>query len=327
MEDRGVLGSLVDRAVIRIGALIILIWKWRASLWFRREHGRLPQLCPPAGFNDKVFWRKIVDRNPLFVVLNDKIAVRDWVRRQAPGLQLTRLLWTGADPEALPATLLGQPVMIKHNASSGFNIHYDGQAPRRDDMVATLKAWMARTYGTRLSEWAYGQVTPAILVEEMLGYDDGGAPDNINVHASRGAVLFASVYRGDKRGRREIGFFDDSGTRLAMQMMDEVDPLPQDWVPSETLFKALEGARALSRDVDYARCDFMATEADIWFNEMTTYTASGHLKLDNPALLDRLTVGWDLRQSWFLTTPQAGLREIYRKAMVRVMDRCQAVSQ
>ena len=236
-------------------------------------------------------------------------------------VRIWTIYWQGTDPGQIPDAALARPAMIKGNHGSGFNLAYDGVSPGREEIEATLARFLSSTFGVELCEWAYALVPPVGFVEARLAKADGSAPDNLNVHCANGAVLFASIYRGDKTRRREIGFFDAEGLRLGFRMTQGADPLPQDFVPGESFHEAVARARVLSAEIDYARVDFMATEGGIWFNEITTYTASGHVRFDRPELVDARTQAWDLRRSWFVSTPQKGLREVYRRALARVLAR------
>jgi len=53
--------------------------------------GAWPDLDHPAGFNEKILRKMLDDRRPLLTLFSDKLRVRDYVRRVAPGLALPTL--------------------------------------------------------------------------------------------------------------------------------------------------------------------------------------------------------------------------------------------
>ena len=57
-----VIGRLPDYAAINV-------------MYFR-SFRRLPNLRDPRTFNEKIAWRKLYQRNPLFPVFSDKVAVK-----------------------------------------------------------------------------------------------------------------------------------------------------------------------------------------------------------------------------------------------------------
>ncbi|WP_127114427.1 ATP-grasp fold amidoligase family protein [Shimia sediminis] len=309
-----------DLGLLQSVAVGIMLRHWYATGLYWYNHRKLPRIAVPKTFNDKIFWRKIVDRNPMFVTFNDKVKVRDWVKDVMPELPQTEMLWHGPDPKSIPDDALHARAMFKANHGCGWNKIYDPQTMSREDVVTMLEQWLQETFGGKLSEWAYAQIPPQGLIEEMLSYPDGAPPDNLNVHSSDGKVLFVGLYKGSKQTRREIGFFDGEARRLPISV-GQTAPLREDYQPSPALLKALETAKVLSKGFDYVRCDFMGTDQDIWYNEITTYTGSGHLKFSDPELIGEIQQDWDLRKSWFLSTPQGGFKEIYRKALLRELTR------
>ena len=298
-----------DIVLLQIVALGLLLRNWYATGLFWHNHRKLPRIAVPRTFNDKIVWRKYVDRNPMFVTFNDKVRVRDWVKERAPQLALTKFLWHGTDPKTIPDEALSARVMVKANHGCGYNMFYDPATTSREEVEAQLTKWMGEVFGRKLGERAYALIPPQGLVEEMLSYPDGAPPDNLNVHSSDGKVLFVGLYKGSKQTRRQIGFFDGDARRLPMEV-GQTPPLPQDFEPTPALLKAIETAELLSKGVDYARCDFMGTDEQVWFNEITTYTGSGNIKFSNPELVGEIQKNWDLRKSWFLSTPQKGFAEV-----------------
>ncbi|RVD31462.1 hypothetical protein EN742_34120, partial [Mesorhizobium sp. M4A.F.Ca.ET.020.02.1.1] len=69
---------------------------------FVRRLGYLPNPAAPTRYHERMLWRKIIDRNPLFVTLTDKLAAKDYIRRVCPQVQSPRTLWSGRDPDAIP---------------------------------------------------------------------------------------------------------------------------------------------------------------------------------------------------------------------------------
>jgi hypothetical protein len=58
---------------------------------------------------------------------------------------------------------------------------------------------------------------------------------------------------------------------------------------------------------------------EIFFSEFTVYPLSGRGG-SNRHLRDLRNAGWDIRRSWFLSTPQTGWKGIYAAALRRWLD-------
>jgi hypothetical protein len=317
------LTRILDRLALFEGTIRAYLENRRAVVLFREAHGRRPYLAPPISLNDNYHWRKFFDHDPIWVTFNDKLAVKDWVRGRMPELPVAELLWQGEDPADLPETLLHQAVVIKASHGCGFNILHDGSAPDMDAIRATLGQWLATTYGKDQGEWAYGHIPRRVFVERRITCRDGGSPEMLNVHVIGGAVAFAALLRNSGDGTRQLGFLTETGERLPLQQHwgPGTTPLPDDWQPPPSFFRAIEAARTLGQGLDCIRCDIMCCDHDIWFGEMTTYSSSGRQMFSDRALADRLFAGWDIRNTWFMRTAQSGWRERYRRALARRMAR------
>src|SRR5690606_22796662 len=86
---------------------------WCAGLWLalrhpvmmvrhRRKMGSWPNPGHPHSYSDKMMWRKLLDRNPLFVTATDKLAAKDYIAARTPGLPQPQVLWTGRSAAEIP---------------------------------------------------------------------------------------------------------------------------------------------------------------------------------------------------------------------------------
>jgi hypothetical protein len=133
-------------AAWRIAALLRhprLHWK------YLRRTRRVPDLAWPCRFSERMLWRKLFDRNPLFVTFADRLAAKAWLGDAAPGLPTARVLRVGQDPAGLPDALLRPGVALKCSHGSDTNILCRDAAPPRDEAVARLRRWLARDGAVR----------------------------------------------------------------------------------------------------------------------------------------------------------------------------------
>ena len=101
---------------------------FRNTSKYYRTYGRLPNYVAPVLFSEKIQWRKLFDRNPLFPMFCDKLAARDYVRDKAPSLRLPEIFWTGSDPAAIPKKQLPDRYVVKPNHRSNCNFFVRSQA-------------------------------------------------------------------------------------------------------------------------------------------------------------------------------------------------------
>jgi hypothetical protein len=83
-------------------ATLFALWRTASLLRHPRLHGkflrrmrRVPDVALPRDYTDRMLWRKLFDRNPLFVTFADKLATKDWVAARCPDLPMPATLWAG----------------------------------------------------------------------------------------------------------------------------------------------------------------------------------------------------------------------------------------
>lgn len=134
-----------------------------------RAHGRLPNYAEPHSFNEKVQWRKLFDRNPLFLCFADKLAVRAYVSWRTPTVKFPQILWNGPDPEAIPYADLPEAFVIKPNHRSGDSLFIRSRTELdRERIATTCRRWLTLPYGRSRREWANQGLEKQLIVEELL---------------------------------------------------------------------------------------------------------------------------------------------------------------
>ncbi|MCX5567567.1 ATP-grasp fold amidoligase family protein [Kaistia nematophila] len=289
----------------------------KATRAFRAEIGALPQILLPVSYSDKMFWRRVFDRNPAFVAHCDKLATKRLFVQQ--DVAVAELLWSGTDPAALPDALRHGDVVVKMNAACDRNWFFRHRDEDSAAFEATCRGWLEQTFGVDALEWAYGAAPKRLLAERVLADDPRGI-DEIKVHLFSGEVFYALIYRGEKTPDGRSGIFDRDGRRLrvtnSVVAKDPGRALPAGYRVPDCFGRAIEVARRLAADTDYLRVDFMVVDGKLHGGEITPYPSAGLMTNSDPAVLAQMGRSWDLRRSWFLRTPQTGWRALYQ-AMLR----------
>lgn len=292
---------------------------------FVRRIGRLPNISEPKTFHEKMLWRKIFDHDPRFVTFCDKIECKNWVTTRCPDLPVAPLLWSGEDPQDIPSELLQRPVIIKASHGCNFNYWVDPNTVDRTALERTLHKWQTRQYGRRHGEWAYSQVPPRLLVEEHLGaYNDEPMLD-FTAESFGGKIVIFRVVTNEKLPGERAGIYDREGNKLNVTRLkpggEDKPPLPEDFtfpVPASVLTSYVE---RLAGDLDFMRVDFMWADGRLYACEMTAYPGSGYGRFVDTWVTDAFAELWDLRRSWFLSSPQPGWRGTYAAALLKALDR------
>ncbi len=298
---------------------------------FRREVGYYPNVALPRRYNEKMFWRKIFDHNPLFVTFSDKLATKDLLAQRCPDLDVAKVLWIGRDASKIPDDVLALPVVIKANHGSDMNVFHGNVGGQEPLPLDQINAWMERPFGEQKFEWAYTHAERKLFVEKFITTRQKGDLFDISVHAVDEQPLFIEVIRDNKTGKEQKGYFRPDGSRWkAIEKVWTGDgrntALPEGFNIPEIYQEALDHARVLSAGVDYARFDFLSNGDRLYGGEITIYPASGltpHAPFAN--YNKYLSEHWDLLKSWFLTSRQSWILQFYvsalRRCLVREMGR------
>ena len=160
-------------------------------------------------------WRKLFDLNPLYAVLSDKIAAREFVASRVGADLLSPLLWTGSTPEQIPFATLDPPYILKCNHGSGYNIIVSDRATL--DIAATrekLRSWLATNYGRFAHEPGYMPVRPQLLAEQMMLEPDGTPPLEFKIFVFDGKPRMIHTIIVDRARERFDAFHDCDWRRL-----------------------------------------------------------------------------------------------------------------
>lgn len=293
---------------------------------FRPAVGYDPQLAVPRRYHEKMMWRKVFDRNPLFVAFCDKLATKSYIASRIPGFPVPETLWVGTDFREIPPSILAERVVIKAAHGCSQNHFWDPRTADRGELALITDGWLHLTHGQGDLEWAYGPVAKRIFVERNVAPSGSVRPVDISIRCTDGRPILASVKTDNKTPAQKIGYFSLDGRRVFLEQGNDLGPawgvLPADYVPPRSLSRAVEAAARLSRGVDFARYDFMTDGCELYAGEIVVYPNSGLSRAGDESTGTPHTLvaaHWDLRKSWFLREPQPGRLGIYADLLHTVL--------
>lgn len=286
-----------------------------------------PEVAQPKTFAEKILWRKLFERNPVFAILSDKLAARPWMAARAPELRVARTLWAGDRAADIPNAVLAGGVMLKTNHGSASNIILKQAPADRREIETRMESWRALRLETLHGEWGYGLVPGKIFAEELLPNDDAEPLLDFNFFCCEGEVLFYVLTLGEKTPEEAVAFYRADGSRDFEA--DDLPDYPKRFLPRDYCLpakakEALNAAARISRGLDFLRIDIMLAGGQLYAAETTLYPCAGYGIYTRLALVQGAMEAWDLRKSWFLTTPQSGLKALYAGALKRSLARDRA---
>lgn len=271
-------------------------WIERIKEQYKDRTGHELNLEHPQRYTEKIQWRKLYDNNPLYSVLADKYAVREWVKEKIGEEHLIPLLGVWDRAEAIDFDRLPDSFVLKTNNACGTNIIVRNKRDiNRKLIIEQMNHWLAYPFWAKDGQFHYKDIPPKIIAEEFMqceGMDDltdykflcfHGKPHCCTVEVDR--------YHGHK------------------QLVYDSDWNPQGWRVNK--FEAYAGsmekpaqyenmlalAEKLSEGFAHVRVDLYLIQQKIYFGEMTFTPGRGY----NPIVPDEydflLGEQWNIEQN------------------------------
>ncbi len=232
----------------------------------------------PKTFNEKLQWLKLHDRNPEYIKMVDKYAVRDYIKEKIGEEYLIPLLgvWDSFDEidfDSLP----DQFVLKCNHDSGGLVICKDkskldiGEARRK--ITRSLKSnyyWHGR-------EWPYKNVKPRIIAEKYMSNNGDIETELTDYKFScfNGRVDNVMLCLERSTGDVKFRYFDKEWNLLRYDLQGKALPKGYTIPKPEKMDEMFELAGKLSDEFRYLRVDLYCSENKIYFGELTFFPQSG----------------------------------------------------
>ncbi|ELX8378425.1 ATP-grasp fold amidoligase family protein [Providencia vermicola] len=257
---------------------------------FRKKLNYTPNFNNPKSFNEKVNYRMLYDRNPLYTQLADKLAVREYVSRKIGEQYLVPILATYDDVNAIDIDKLPERFVLKCNHDSGSSIicvdkkRFDLQKAKDKLSFHLIKNLY---YITR--ERHYKDIQAQIICESYIDLFTNKnrklVPETCRIHCFAGKPTFVEIDYTDEFGNEFINIYD---TEWQLQPFTFGYPNMLEPVAEPALFQdMLRLAQRLVSPFDYCRADFLMSEETLYFSELTFAPNAGRTEIQ--------PLSWDFR--------------------------------
>ncbi|WP_106753418.1 ATP-grasp fold amidoligase family protein [Pannonibacter carbonis] len=258
-----------------------------------------PNIKNPKNFTEKIQYRKIHDRNPLYVKLADKIEVKNYIKQRVGADFAIPTLWAGTRLEDINWNDIPLPAVIKPNHTSGLGHFLHGNSDIEHLMRCDpVTDWLAIDHARYNREWAYSDIPRQAMIEPLL-MRDGGVPWDYRCFVFHGKVVLVSVdVREDNHGY--CANFSVDWSRLPFHDPHYFPPYKGDIPAPTALSTMVELAETVAGDLDFVRVDFYDTGDHLYIGELTLYPGGGFEAFE-PKEFDR----W-LGNHWTIRSTPAG---------------------
>ena len=256
----------------------VALWSDRRFLQrqYRKAFGFPPDLDDPKRWTEILTWMKLHDRDPLYTVCSDKIAVRKYVSERLGDDVLIPLLATGQGWSDIDYAALEEPFIIKTSHGSGGNrIVRDISEVDESELRRKLSRRLKRNHYHRWREWQYKDIKPRLLVERLLVDDDDRTPADYKFHCFNygDEIEVIILVVTDRNEDPRAAYFDESWSYLGYRLVHR----PPDTPPARPPFMAdlIATAKTLASEFAYVRVDLYWVDGQVYFGELTFTPASG----------------------------------------------------
>ena len=195
---------------------------------------------------------------------------RSFVVKANHGCGALVLVWEGAKRgERLP-TKLGRENWER------FSIHPDDLD--WESLLNLSDLWMTQNYYHgygRYPEWAYLNIDPRIIVEELVVTELGTIPTDYKFTMFHGKCDYIAVISGGHGQDRLVNLLDPEWNDWTAE--SNYKNYPKNLTKPKHLPEMLELAETLSAGIDFIRVDLYETSDGVKFGELTNYPSAGNL--------------------------------------------------
>ena len=221
---------------------------------------------------------RLYDRDPRYVQLVDKLAVRDWVRERVGEEVLVPLYGVWEKASDIQLDELPKQFVLKCNHECGYVV----LCKNRDQLdwpfvQAQLATRLKMNYYYRYLEWPYLNVTPRILAEELLEDEQGGEPLDYKFYCFDGEPHYLYIVK-DRHTKPIRAYFSTDWEPMPFYSPEFMKGPLMPALPRPTQFEQmLNIARKLSQGLRYCRVDLYEVREQVFFGEITLICGAGFL--------------------------------------------------
>ena len=252
------------------------------SLRYRFLMGSWINWKDPQTFSEKLQWLKLYNRKPVYTMMVDKYAVKEYVANIIGEEYIIPTLGVWDKPEDIDWASLPNKFVLKTThggGGGGVVICKDKAAFDKASAIAKLKESMASDIYSGLREWPYKDVPKRIIAEKFMAPEKSPAPNDLpdyKFFCFNGMVRFFKVDFG-RFVEHHANYYSPEGELLEFGEQGlEPDPNYPIELPNN-LGEMIALAEKLSANEPFLRVDLFNVNGNIYFGELTFYPASGML--------------------------------------------------
>lgn len=275
--------STIESVKLKISDKYAVGKQWKARRGYNLDWNNLKTLT------EKMQWLKVYERNSLYTILVDKVKVKEWLEQRFGNYAIIPNYGVYSSCEEINFSLLPNSFVLKCNHDSGsVYICYDKQSGIIYDkhmlpldfatVKKQLKKALENNFYYKHREWAYKNIRPRIICEQLLRCRNGKIPNDYKLFYINGVFQF--VYLSYARETiNDRCTFDKDWRRL-----------PFVWVEKEVYKEGINTSivecpksfddmikygEEIAKHFKFVRVDFYDVDGKMYFGEITPFHSAG----------------------------------------------------
>lgn len=232
----------------------------------------------PKRFTEKLQWLKLNYRRPELPLLADKFEVRSFVKERVGDHILIPMITLFDHPDQVTLDKLPASFALKATHGSGWNfIVRDKSEINEGKMRYKLGRYYVNNYYRESREWAYKEIPPRFICEELILDKKGQSPPDIKLFCFGGKVHYIQVDL-DRFTDHTRNMYDRNWNlqpfRITYRNASYEVPKPHN------LSEMIGVAEKLASGFPFVRVDLYDLDGKIYFGEMTFYPDAGFVMVE-----------------------------------------------
>lgn len=241
--------------------------------------GKKLNLKDPIGFNEKLQWIKLYDRNPFYTKLVDKYEVREFVKNRVGEEYLIPLIGVWDKFEDIEFETFPKQFVLKcTHDSGGLVICKNSKNFDYEYAKEKIKKCLKRDFYKLWREWPYKNVSHRIIAERFMEDYVSKELKDYKFYCFDGKVK-VMVINSDRQSSESTkgSYFDREFNYLDLQWgFEDAYVIPEKPEKYEEMVRIAE---KLSEGFIEVRVDLYLCNHKIYFGEMTFFDGSGFTKI------------------------------------------------
>lgn len=243
---------------------------------YKIKVGKTLNLSQPKTYTEKLQWLKLYDRKPEYTVMQDKLAVREYISSKIGSEYLIPLLGVWNDANEIDFDALPNQFVLKCNHDcASVVICKDKACLDINQTKIKLNTCLHKNYYDSSREWAYKDIKPCIIAEKYMSNKGEAFLTDYKIFCFSGKARMLYVGTGQPHtDEQRIDYFDIDFNHL---------PIKRGSIPwSQTEIKKPEGferlvslAETLAGSIPFIRVDFYLVNNQPYFGEFAFYPSAG----------------------------------------------------